>query len=655
MRTQAKQQKQNNNLLLLACTRGYCADAQHLVKTGADISAHDKQGFRALHFAAAHGHLDVVTFLWSKGAEVDWETPDGRSPLHLAALRGHSTVVKFLLSKQAWADSQDAEDSTALHLAARGASQQTISELLKVSASTHITNKLGLTPLAEAVVSGQVDSARLLLGKEAEGLRHRPQGWSLLHLACATGQPDCAALLIKHGAEVQDMEKGSGLTPLHAAAMSGNVDCVRMLLAAKASVSAPSIDGSLPGDLVPPDSPDRPQLLVLLKSAAAGKRKRRAVPREPSASPVDSSDLPGPPLVQAFTALNKTQQLSRVERWAQKGPADPQVVAELKGFWSEVKKRLEEAHRTMMMLALHKVLMMLHSDEGYQKDVGDPKAMDTVLSELKQHPDRLSRYKTDPAKSSVFKKIELFQMVLKATDQRGKVPWQATLVPKGDPDWKEQDETRKHQLEMKLEIQKEAVVAAALAGSEDNAAQAADAAADDSRQLLIQSQQQQQQQQQSPASASTTTQSNTQGRPTTAAPTQVTAGTAKPSSSEAATTAGKPPAGPHASAVSSTDRKGVSEAVKGPAQRQPNRGTSPAEGGGLTTQQENASARARRLPQEDDDMPQILSYKEVVYGYRYLMIGYAIMLLFLFLWLSYMTGPMNRKQNHQDSMRADEL
>lgn len=42
-------------------------------------------------------------------------------------------------------------------------------------------------------------------GQEAEGLRHRPQGWSLLHLACATGQPDCAALLIKHGAEVQGM------------------------------------------------------------------------------------------------------------------------------------------------------------------------------------------------------------------------------------------------------------------------------------------------------------------------------------------------------------------------------------------------------------------------------------------------------------------
>lgn len=28
------------------------------------------------------------------------------------------------------------------------------------------------------------------------------------------------------------------------------------------------------------------------------------------------------------------------------------------------------------------------------------------------------------------------QMVLKATDQRGKVPWQETLVPKGNSDWK---------------------------------------------------------------------------------------------------------------------------------------------------------------------------------------------------------------------------
>lgn len=54
-------------------------------------------------------------------------------------------------------------------------------------------------------------------------------------------------------------------------------------------------------------------------------------------------------------ALSKEAQLSRVERWAESGREDPQVAGELKGFWSEVKKRLAEAHKTLMVLALHKV------------------------------------------------------------------------------------------------------------------------------------------------------------------------------------------------------------------------------------------------------------------------------------------------------------
>lgn len=40
-------------------------------------------------------------------------------------------------------------------------------------------------------------------GQDEAGLKHRPRGWGLLHLACATGQADSAALLIKHGVDVQ--------------------------------------------------------------------------------------------------------------------------------------------------------------------------------------------------------------------------------------------------------------------------------------------------------------------------------------------------------------------------------------------------------------------------------------------------------------------
>ena len=57
---------------------------------------------------------------------------------------------------------------------------------------------------------------------------------------------------------------------------------------------------SLPSDLVPQNCPDRPQLLVLLKSSSAGKRKRKTTHRGPDNTSMDSSGVYGPQLVHAF-------------------------------------------------------------------------------------------------------------------------------------------------------------------------------------------------------------------------------------------------------------------------------------------------------------------------------------------------------------------
>ena len=35
--------------------------------------------------------------------------------------------------------------------------------------------------------------------------------------------------------------------------------------------------------------------------------------------------------------------------------------------------------------------MMLHNDEDYQKGVGDPEAMDAILNDVKQHPEKLQK------------------------------------------------------------------------------------------------------------------------------------------------------------------------------------------------------------------------------------------------------------------------
>lgn len=58
---------------------------------------------------------------------------------------------------------------------------------------------------------------------------------------------------------------------------------------------------SLPSDLVPEGSPDRPQLLALLKSSSAASKKRKAAAADSNNSRLKAATAFGPPLVQAFT------------------------------------------------------------------------------------------------------------------------------------------------------------------------------------------------------------------------------------------------------------------------------------------------------------------------------------------------------------------
>jgi hypothetical protein len=60
---------------------------EELMDMGADLTAKDKKGISALHYACGQGRLEVVKFLWSKGVDLDLEDPGTCSPtltdLHL--------------------------------------------------------------------------------------------------------------------------------------------------------------------------------------------------------------------------------------------------------------------------------------------------------------------------------------------------------------------------------------------------------------------------------------------------------------------------------------------------------------------------------------------------------------------------------------------
>jgi len=55
-------------------------------------------------------------------------------------------------------------------------------------------------------------------------------GWTALHSACNWGQADCAAVLLRHGADINS-QTGGLQTPLHlAAANAKNIEIFRLLL-----------------------------------------------------------------------------------------------------------------------------------------------------------------------------------------------------------------------------------------------------------------------------------------------------------------------------------------------------------------------------------------------------------------------------------------
>ena len=146
-----------------------------------------------------------------------------RTALHLATAHGNVDAVRLLLHAGAAIDTPDTYGATALHYACNTVEDKPLLLLLEAGANPNARNLGGYTPLLETLKSYST--------------------WPKPY-------EDKVALLLRHGARVNDAEPQYGYTPLYAAAANGWARITTMLLMAGANPRAKIGNGERPVDAV---------------------------------------------------------------------------------------------------------------------------------------------------------------------------------------------------------------------------------------------------------------------------------------------------------------------------------------------------------------------------------------------------------------------
>ncbi|KAL2174031.1 ankyrin repeat-containing domain protein [Thermothelomyces heterothallicus CBS 202.75] len=185
-------------------------------------------GETVLSMACAAGATEVVRFLLGSGARADRRLPSARgigsgsggsSGSGTGAAPAVTTTTTPLLTGRG---------QTALHVAVLADRPECVEVLLREGGAD-----------ANAVFDAagpDLDTAGGGKGEKAEKEKAPKHPVSALHLA-AHASPECARLLLEHGARV-DIRDAYGRTPLHWAAEAGHGAVVRLLVEAGANINA---------------------------------------------------------------------------------------------------------------------------------------------------------------------------------------------------------------------------------------------------------------------------------------------------------------------------------------------------------------------------------------------------------------------------------
>jgi len=200
-------------LLAKASREGNLKTAELLLSSGVNPDAPDRYGATPLYYASSGNKVEMLQLLLAYHADPnapvkmnrrkdDTDPPNGA--LQYAAGYGNIRIISTLLAAAAEINTKGAQGRTALHFA--GTQVAVIHLLIEHGADVTVRDSEGVAPLDQAVWNGSLDAV---------------------------------AILLAHGARLNEAEPATGATPINEAAYRGQTAVVEYLLRFNPDFAAP--------------------------------------------------------------------------------------------------------------------------------------------------------------------------------------------------------------------------------------------------------------------------------------------------------------------------------------------------------------------------------------------------------------------------------
>jgi ankyrin repeat protein len=238
--------------LMLAAENGSAALVARLIAAGAAAAHARASGETAVMMAARGGNLDTVKMLVEGGGDVNAKTARGSTALMWAAAEKHAPVARFLVERGAdlrartasrtppnrnYAgrdDSQVAKGPRPVLKEREALNPEFRRDLLRSREGPRAEG--GFTPLLYGVLSGDIDTVRVLLDAGADVNETAADGATPLILAVVKKHEPLAIELLNRGANPN--LAGTGYAALHVAAATGQIEAVKAIVAKGGDVNA---------------------------------------------------------------------------------------------------------------------------------------------------------------------------------------------------------------------------------------------------------------------------------------------------------------------------------------------------------------------------------------------------------------------------------